>query len=617
MGVWGLGSCSSQEDAELAQAGTHRFEVPVTVEVSVDDDLSRTQLDESFGNLKWSWDSGDCLLVTDAGGERLGSLNVKEVDSANPARATFSGSLSFDVEGVQELNIFYLGKGVSTLVQKSYTSDLSMQDGGIDDLVTRDLLATKVRVELNQRFIRIPDFSLSHYYSAARFELRFPEGMNPVVDEVTMSGEGLYNAVVVDLGTRATTPVEGTVTVYEKSDFYINMVPTEKVSVKFTVIDTEGREWSGVYAGRSGEGFAIKAGAYLRRNADFGGLIVELKLPEEPLKHDLNPLARWAESDLKQKSGTDGSDSESEFTGDYKITGSYYQFGRNKGYADYTDARSYYTVEKSLSPYNNVYDPFVYARRTSTYTASGHQFASYPQYFYIDAAHSGDYMSPNSEVWTDRAQRCGYDRLDPSPDGWRLPTLADYREILPTGGYNGLLSDLAEIKSFPDLGIRCAMQWSRVQEGGNQYMRIRSLVIPESVTTTDEVDWTDAHTVTRYFKAAGTVTSSWHQYSLTSQGVVSTQFVATPMPLCAFNAAITGASNSAQAVMYTITRSDMSLGGFYWMSDGEQMHMEFMFDPQNLRRYGSYIGVYDRSQQLASTAKPQPNAYNIRCIKAD
>lgn len=64
-----------------------------------------------------------------------------------------------------------------------------------------------------------------------------------------------------------------------------------------------------------------------------------------------------------------------------------------------------------------------------------------------------------------RAELCGYDRTNPCPDGWRIPSYEDFKAIAPEGGGIDITSNLAnkltnyyEDRQTPD-GVRYIIRW--------------------------------------------------------------------------------------------------------------------------------------------------------------
>ena len=346
--------------------------------------------------------------------------------------------------------------------------------------------------------------------------------------------------------------------------------------------------------------------------------------------HSKNPLALWAESDLT-RSGS-GADAVGKFTGDYKTSGYYYQFGRNYGHQSYAAVNNNYdkigvakmnsawtggTFNTSLYGYvngrtlSNVYNGSGQNQKAKWYSATTN-LASYPEYFLV-AGNSNlqnwsgetvfDTSIQHKHSWTERAEYYGYTK-DICPEGYRLPTINDWKKILPKGGHTYTGSSFptfSEIKEDGD--IKYAVRWTRVTEGTQtQYLKIDALVVSSNVESASDVDWSNANVVTRYFKAAGMIRPYFFLAQFTNQGVTSYQWLEKATPQGTLYSTVT----SIGAVQVTVTRDDSWLSGFYWVDDPNQYYMEFRFDANNLQQQGSFINVY----------QPEvPIACNIRCIK--
>lgn len=67
--------------------------------------------------------------------------------------------------------------------------------------------------------------------------------------------------------------------------------------------------------------------------------------------------------------------------------------------------------------------------------------------------------------WEDRAEKCGYETTNPCPEGWRMPTLAEFKAIAPEGqGLDAnknmatMLSGYAESRTTTD-GVNYVIRW--------------------------------------------------------------------------------------------------------------------------------------------------------------
>lgn len=541
LGLIGLGAASCSQEELEGTPEAKGVEVPVTMTVNVDDEaLSRTTLSENEGNLKWKWEEGsDAVLITDATGSRRGSLKVKKVDASNPAQAELEGTIIYEGKTDETLNFFYLGKGVSTLKEGSYTVDMSLQSGELAELPTRDVLWAQKDVKLNPNYNAIGDISLTHYFAAARFEMRFPSGVTATPSDVTIGGNGVYAGSRINLATLGTTASAGTIMVTDKADFYINLIPAANVKMEFTVVDTEGKEWKGTYAGRSGEGFTVNPGRYYRRNADFGGLIVELKGDEPDDKGNPGNTDNW---------GTDATDpsydrmySEPQFVGydgwcnnswdvDHRGgfakfvrynsngminghmtskggTSLFFQWGRWLGFpssvnhleingygsysGDYNDPAQ---MPLGIDYYNDLLIGYTFQEDNALSAAHGCVYANWTKQQAINNSYMFgmvssfanvlDYVSANEvTTWEGRSG-------NPAPAGYRIPKKAELEALIPAGGT--FTSKHAEVKTID--GIKYAMQWKL----NGKIVEIRSFRTNSSSVSVDDPAF-DEKTPVRFF----------------------------------------------------------------------------------------------------------------------
>lgn len=376
----------------------------------------------------------------------------------------------------------------------------------------------------------------------------------------------------------------------------------------------------------------LEAGVYYTNgnSTNPGGVKVELQSDEEPVNHALNPLLKWAPGDLVREGS--GADATGRILDSYKDSGYFFQFGRNYSYRNYSDAQrighmAAAAIEKSWTSYSdgsrrNIYAGTGYNQKVDWYYPWQSQ-AKYPEDFlfagFMNATNlDGDYLSASgikhSQTWAERATYNGYTNETPCPEGWRIPKLADWKQILPKGGHTYTGSDfetIYEIKELDDAAkSRYAIRWSREIDGGNQYLKIEAIMIPSSVIDPKKAAWDDKENVkTLHFKAAGAIKPLFMQATL-NNGTSSVQLVAKPIPIGDTYNTTEVAYQNGIAIGYVmkvnITRDDSSLGGFYWMDEPGQYIMQFRFDEKNLQQQGSYINAY---------AQNTPFACNIRCIR--
>lgn len=89
-------------------------------------------------------------------------------------------------------------------------------------------------------------------------------------------------------------------------------------------------------------------------------------------------------------------------------------------------------------------------------------------------------------TWYERAEACNYDRTNPCPEGWRIPTPEEFSEILPETQLVGIdnslsqgLSSLAQVRQSKD--VRYAIRWIYSQD----YITIEAVVVDKNFTDSD------------------------------------------------------------------------------------------------------------------------------------
>lgn len=595
----GLSSCSSEEDF----GGPKGQRVLLTVNASKDAQ-TRTAFEEKDGDLLCTWTEGDQLLVTDRAGQRLGVISL--VEGAGNTTARFKGEVVLD--GNQTVNLFYLGNGKeipSTLSGDSYVIDLSAQDGSFASLAANDFMAQEVNVTLLNGEAS-GSAEMMRYVAEGRFDLQLPDGVQlEAGDVITISQpDGKFQTTrkvkYATIGTVAN-QTNGTLTITKAeagNDIYVTILP-QTLTPTFTV-----KKGEKVYTCTLGE-HVWTATSFVR--GEGGGVPVVLEDATAP-DHTKNPLAKWAESDLKRVST--GVSTKSDFTGSYTTTGSYYQFGRNYGFTSVSDAQQNYGVERSdMASNRNVYSGTGSTAVVSTYYASTITFANYPNYFFIDNNHNGDYRTPeHGETWYERAKSNGYTYDSPCPDGWRLPTVAEYKEIMPAidgkAGNQGssAWNTLVQFKTL-DNGVKCAFRWSKYTSDSYSYLKIDCIVVPKDMTDTSAVDWNDENVETRYFKGAGYIQAHRNLWNLTTSAGSSTQYTARPLEWGAYTGQV-GGSGYSGVIIVSQTASYMRYGGFYWTSDAVQGVFSMIFNSSTGYTLGYYLTQYDRAIGA-----------NIRCVR--
>ena len=578
----------------------------ISVNVYREDPSTRTSATDTDGDLVYTWSKGDQLLVTDQTGEQITTLVLNDED-AGKAYGTFSGYGDLPNDQTLNLNFIYLGNGVDTGNASSpFAINIANQDGLLASLPATDVMFSTQAVTISDNAVWIEDFGLQKRLASAHYTLKFPQGVQMNGETVTISGEHIYNATSLSLadGKLSNEPTQGDITVNNGTgDFYIRVIPTTGYAPTFRVT-IGGVEYTGSKESRDD----FTAGKFLRA-ADGTGAVVEMTA-EQVVDHTKNPLLKWAESDL-QRSGS-GTSVTGTFADSYTETGYYYQFGRNYGFASDNEAARNYGVENSDMPYGrNVYPGTGSTSPVPVYDASDIDFTKYPEYFFIDNNHNGDYAYPDhTQTWEERAESNGYSQSSPCPEGWRIPTAKDFQEIMPIiDGQAGNMGNsawepLVQIKVLED-GTRCAFRWSEEEGYYNSYLKIECLVV-DATTEEDGINWDDSNVVTRYFKGAGYIQAHRNLWELNSSGYISTHYTARPMDWGEYTGQVQSVGYGNAVVVVYQTQSFMNYGGFYWTSDANQAVFSLIFNNSTGYNLGYFLSTYER-----------PIAANIRCIKAE
>lgn len=263
-----------------------------------------------------------------------------------------------------------------------------------------------------------------------------------------------------------------------------------------------------------------------------------------------NPLTKFATSNLGSSSTTRSG--ENSFL--------LYQWGRNQGYKDWKDALGELEYIDDSQPHHNGFAVYKYdfgstgggiLSGTGGFPGlSSNWFENEPTYvntlddlkvktgMYVMNAFPGQYDqyldywvntygSEQPDVnWGGRATACGYTATDPCPEGWRLPTEADFKEIFPStatlsdqGAAELNLSSLqTEIRKTGDVDY--AVTWEMNDEG----LLVKCLVLDNA---TDTPDWTSKDVVTRTFPFTGAIVPETGDYTNWSNNGIKIRY-ATP-----------------------------------------------------------------------------------------
>lgn len=501
-------SCSSEEDFGTS----HGQKVMLTINASKDAQ-TRTAFQEENGSLSCTWTADDALLVTSAKGERLGVISL--VDGAGNSTATFRGEVTLDNQ--QEVNLFYFGHNKpipATLSGTSYELDLSAQDGSFASLAENDFM-TQGEVSVTRlNGEATGNVTMMRRVAEGKFNLQLPDGLQlEAGDVVTISQPDGHFHVVPKIkwaggGQVVNATENGTLTITKKeagNDLYVTIFP-QTLTPTFTVTKDG-------YIYTATLGSHVWSQETFVRNEDGTGVKVDNWTKTE-LPVDLGDLDNWGGPNVPIDMDDTGSwrkianSSEGYVNNDYSlyisagfsqpitfkangvtngylystnvVTPSYYQWGRWLGFP----------AEIGEAPELNAYgqaetDGYIWSdelmipgdlANTTDWTYCNTQYGQIPAgQFYkmytttwqsgwdktmsIRAAHiyamkalpNSSYCDPlkTNESCTFE-DRCG----NPCPDGWRIPTVAEMRNLIPSQAVSG---SYAEVKTIN--GEKYAMKW--------------------------------------------------------------------------------------------------------------------------------------------------------------
>lgn len=371
---------------------------------------------------------------------------------------------------------------------------------------------------------------------------------------------------------------------------------------------------------------------------------------DEEVDHSKNPLLKWAKGDLVYDKGSQTSS----IASSYQTQGSLYQWGRKYGFTDYKDAmggywatsqgrrRWYYAVQGTENQLNNDFilsatgssNGFDDAPNYSYETNDEFANDELPIYFMNQNTGMTDYWlgDGGGSTWAERAEACGAKTANNvgdyvCPDGWRIPTKADFAEIKPTEALRGdddlasVLNNRVELKKIEDV-CSYAIRWSAETVSRKTYLRIDALVVPDSFQESElsGIDWeNNENVVTRYFGANGFIHAFYHVNKGTVGGQYFTFPVARPMPGTETHKDVlkTYGYNYFTVTWDYITDYSVNNDGFYWVSDDK---MAFTFNDNTRVKNVYFNNSYPFSSRVSLLGFSEVAAQDccsIRCITDD
>ena len=553
----GLTACSNED--LTSQSGKYNGE---TVFVSLNVDRSnggtRTIIEEvdAEGGVGLSnvWAKGDQVTLVSKAGVVAGTLTLE--GEGGSSDGIFSGEATID-DG--EYTVWYLGDARDgnppyaslnengQLVNALATAGCSIS-GKWDDLNKGDLMNSTVQIIVKDGKATVAEsVTLEAQMAMAHFTL----SMDGLEDALSAEGASLKLAYTV-----GETPYSYSIT-NQSADVYVPLIPGT-YAPSFTLTSGE-KTYSYAFKNTT----VVNAGVYYCgvKNATTGksdGISVTLKDPTEQDPYEgyenedpNNPLHKFAKYNLvrvgERGSLTNG------FASSDEDNGGLYQWGRNYGfmptqgmyedtqyasiltekYSHWLDAFGYISYnwdEYYSNPEYYIYNPtntavvcgvsghfnnnFYWADAPNTYTTAD-ELKSHPTSYVMDGNPVGatdDYWITNAfgnggSTWGARATACGYDKTDPCPDGWRLPTETEFRSILPEKNIELRSRSLTNVTTQADTQIRTyggfkyAIRW--IYNG--DILEIQARVVADSFTKNQITSdfWSSTEVVSRKFPFTG------------------------------------------------------------------------------------------------------------------
>lgn len=619
MGLLLLASCSQNEDVPMAihEAENIRATVPC-FEMGTAATRALT-LDEQKG-LTFIWSKGDVVGVFSK--DEKQQIAIYMNSEAGKQTATFSSKGYLLSKGGQYKAYYPIVDKATAepIIPVDYTGQQQSGNNGYSHLSAKDWIVTDV---VTPTATNQADFMFQHVGVILRLIIDMPSAGN--WSKLTLSADDKVFTTKQNLdlfGENLIVPTEQTNSV----SLALNDVTTTEDNKKLTAwmmlspVDFTSRSMTVTVSPETGDDvvFTITPGKNF-----VSGKAYSINVSN--VDHSKNPLLKWAESDLVYNK----TDATSSFATSYTTQGSLYQWGRNTGWSDHKDALGvfnssnytygYGTYNHSYATATGCYQQYDYT--SLRYTSISNLKGNKEKYF---MTHDGtDYwvtsaFGDGGSTWQERAEKCGFE-TSVCPEGWRLPTKADFLEIKPTSAISGsegldnVLNNYSEVKEIAGV-CKYAIRWSATTINNKTYLRVDALVVPNSFSSSQlsTIDWANnGNVVTRYFGANGFIHAFYHNHN-----VSGTSFpVARPMPGTETHTPRLWQSSNGQyyTVLWDyITDYSVNNEGYYWMSDDK---MAFTF--QDNTRVKTVEAFADRLSVLGFLSVNAQDCCAIRCVKAE
>lgn len=507
----GFSGCTNDVEMPVDSKGTQT--VMMTVDVSRSADDTRSSLSQVDDDLACVWTEDDKLLVTSTDGSRLGVLTIKSINSEDKSKATFSGKLENVANGDKvTVNYIYLGnKGDYTTVPTNnvYSADYSKQDGTIESLSDHDIMTKQAQAIIENGCSYVDGLVMERRVSFARFKLNLPDGVT--FDQnttVTVSGDGVNNALSFNGGTLVSAYTAGTVTITPgKNDFYMTLLPNTLSSVfdlTFTV-STADAAYTGVYQVSK----TIAQGKFYRK--DNSGNPIEVTLTKVPKTYNPGDPESWGSNvDIPNKVKTTStywdfihthdSNDDSRYTNCRDIdsrggwatwteytngivdnilatennSAIYFQWGRIMGFP--------YNVSREPDIFNGMSTPYNFGSPAKLGYVSAYEVGYMSWSMNAEKAHKYPYVYLKSVWnsihldWSKTNDVCKWeDRSgNPCPDGYRVPTAEEMSVFVPDCGT--VVGSYTQVKNIK--GKNVAIEWVVTPETTYQYACVSVRMAP-------------------------------------------------------------------------------------------------------------------------------------------
>ena len=453
-----LTSCQNEMEQIGAPAGK---EVLLRVTANRGDAETRTTLErDGQGGLVCKWSEGDQLLVVqNSNGAKLGVITI--TDGVGTPDGTFEGKVN--LEDHETISLVYLGNAgdAEAYATNSIAINLSAQDGSLASLPKWDVLIAEANVD-DQNFLPVGNvietsITMTRQLAFGHFTLDFGGAVTLAEgDVITIAGEGLKSTGKVNFKNGGSVPDvtnPGTTITVTKAeagnDFYITMLPCGDVTPTFTVVK-DGVTYTAALGSHT-----WKAGEYVRAfdttsNTESG---ITVTMEKEAKPESDGKILGIKGAAVNDRSWIDWSNWYDDafyfsyipgiplkeqginvnYTGGNIEKGTvnpyvfHYQWGRNFGFAASADDLDGVKLPNSSNK------PNTWASKYSYYQiiqgpGSPDQSIEYVDYFIW--TNGNDWCNKNMSSWPVNIDEDG-GRMSVTPEGFRLPTKADFQTLLP------------------------------------------------------------------------------------------------------------------------------------------------------------------------------------------